>query len=140
MEKQEKKNDLKNDFQNINKAPNKSKFVPKSDKNLVKGPSKPIQCYECQGHGHTTTKCTNWKEKIKGKALDISWENDYEEECSEPESPSRESGRCVAFMVLSNPSFMQGSFDRDSKSDEDIDLQDFSNNEQDKKAEYMRLL
>ena len=36
-----KKNNLEKNFQN-NKAPNKSKFVPKSDKNLVKGSSKPI--------------------------------------------------------------------------------------------------
>ena len=52
------KNNLKKELQN-NKAPNKAKFVPKSDKNPGKGPSKPIQCYECQGYGHTAAKCAN---------------------------------------------------------------------------------
>lgn len=43
-------------------------------------------------------------------------------------------------MALSNVSSMQGSFDMDFKSDEDIDLHDFSNNEQDMKEKHMRLL
>ena len=38
-----------------NKAPYKTKFV--SEKNTSKGSTKPIQCFECQGYGHTTAKC-----------------------------------------------------------------------------------
>ena len=56
------KNNLKKDFQN-NKAPNKSKFVPKFDKDPVKGSSKPIQCFEYQGCDHTAAKCAKKKER-----------------------------------------------------------------------------
>ena len=71
-----------------NKAPYKTKFV--SEKNTSKGSTKPIQCFECQGYGHTAAKCVNKKEKSKGKALNVSWEEDTDEEKSEPESPDND--------------------------------------------------
>lgn len=43
-------------------------------------------------------------------------------------------------MTLSNVSSVQGSSDKDSKSEEDIDLHEFSNQEHDMEAEYKRLL
>ena len=52
-------------------APSKTKFGPKPEKNPSKGSSKPIQCYECQGHGHTAAKCANRKEKSKAKTLNV---------------------------------------------------------------------
>ena len=71
-----------------NKAPYKTKSVP--EKNPSKGSTKPIQCFECQGYGHTAAKCANRKEKSKGKALNVSWEEDTDEEKSEPESPDND--------------------------------------------------
>ena len=60
--------------------------------------------------------------------MNISWEDDSKEENREPESSSNESKRFVAFMARST-SLLQGSSDKDSKLDEDLDIHDFSNNE-----------
>lgn len=71
--------------------------MPKSDKNPLKRSSKSIQCYERQGYDHTATKCDNCKEKRKGKALSVSWDDDSEEERSDqPESPSNAFEKFVA--------------------------------------------
>ena len=53
------------------KAVSKGKFVPKTEREKSKGTTKPIQCFECQGFGHTATKCANWQQKSKGKALSV---------------------------------------------------------------------
>ena len=84
------------------KAVTKGKFVPKTERNKTKGASKPIQCYECQGFGHTVAKCVNRKEKSKGKVLNVVWDEESNDEVPEPDSPSSESGKFIAFMALSN--------------------------------------
>ena len=56
----------------------------------------------------------------------MSWDEDTDEKKSEPESPTLELGKFVVFMVVSNASFVQGSSDKESKSDEDIDNNFFS--------------
>lgn len=44
-------------------------------------------------------------------------DDDSDEENSEPKSPTNGLGKYVAFMALSNISFVQGLSDKDSKSD-----------------------
>ena len=120
-----------------NKAPYKTKFV--SEKNTSKGSTKPIQCFECQGYGHVATKCANRKEISKGKALNVSWEEDTDEEKSEPESPDNDFKDCVAFMALSTVSSLQGSSDRESKSNDNSDSDNLSSPQQIKtKAVWIR--
>lgn len=92
------------------------------------------------GHGHTVAKCANRKEKCKGKALNVSWEEETQDEKSEPDSSSNDIGKFVVFIAMSNVSYVKGSFDEDSKSDEDKDLNDFSDQEQDIEEDYRRLL
>ena len=113
-----------------NKAPYKTKSVP--EKNPSKGSTKPIQCFECQGFGHPAYKCANWLERNKGKALNVSWEEDSENENSESKSQF-EYAKFVAFMSSTNLSFEQGSSDK-SKCD------DLSDEEQDLEIAYKKLL
>lgn len=112
----------------------KGKFVPKTERNKPKGTSKPIQCFECQGYGHTAAKCTNRKEKSKSKALNVAWDEESDEEVSEPDSSSSESGKFIAFMALFNASSMQ-----ESKSEDDLDINEISNEEQ-ADEDYQKLL
>ena len=119
---------------------NKTKYVPNSEKNPSKGSTKPIQRFECQGYGHITTKCANKKEKSKGKALNIAWEEDTDEEKSELESPNNEFKNCVSFIVVSTISSMQGSSNRESKSDENSDSDNFSDDDKDWETAYKKLL
>eukprot|EP00268_Persea_americana_P034952 TRINITY_DN3454_c0_g1_i2.p1 TRINITY_DN3454_c0_g1~~TRINITY_DN3454_c0_g1_i2.p1 ORF type:complete len:227 (-),score=57.35 TRINITY_DN3454_c0_g1_i2:922-1602(-) len=121
-----------------NKAPYKTKSVP--EKNPSKGYIKPIQCFECQGYGHTAAKCANKKEKSKGQALNVSWEEDTDEEKSEPESPNNDFKNCVAFMALSTVSSLQGSSDRESKSNDNSDFDNFSDDDKDWETAYKKLL
>ena len=74
------------------------------EKNKSKGTSKLIRSFECQGYGHTAAKCANCKEKSKGKALNVAWDEESNEEVSESDSASSESGKFIAFMALSNTS------------------------------------
>ena len=119
-----------------NKASYKTKSVP--EKNPSKGSTKPIQPFECQGYGHT--ECANKKEKSNGKFFNVSWEDDTDEEKSEPESPDDDFKNCVAFMALSTVSSMQGSFDRESKSDENSDSDNFFDDDEDSETAYKKLL
>lgn len=72
--------------------------------------------------------------------MNVSWEDNSLEEDSEPKSPSHESRKSVAFMGRSNVFSMQGLSDKESNSDEDLDLHDFSDNKQDLEAEHRRVL
>lgn len=121
-----------------NKAPYKTKSVP--EKNSSKESTKPIQCFECQCYGHNAAKCANRKEKSKGKALNMSWEEDTDEEKSEPESLDNDFKNCVAFMALSIVSSMQGSSDRESKSDDNSDSDNFSDDDKNWETAYKKLL
>ena len=56
------------------------------------------------------------------------------------QSLQHELGKYVVFMALSNVSSVQGSSNKESKSDEDIAHDHFSNQEQDVEEDYMRLL
>ena len=107
------------------KAVSKWKFVPKTKRNKLKGASKPIQCYECQGYSHTAAKCANRKSKSKGKALNVAWDEESDDEVSEPDLPSSESGKFIAFMTLSNASSVQ-----ESKSEDDLDINEISDEKQ----------
>ena len=80
--------------------------MPKTERNQSTGTPKPVKCFECQGYGHTAAKCVNRKKKSKGKVLNVSWEEDTDEEKSEPESPDNDFKNCVAFMALSIVSSM----------------------------------
>lgn len=62
--------------------------------------------------------------------MNVSWDEDSEEEKSESECPN-DSENFVALMALSNVSSMQGLSNKDSKSDEDINLHDFLDQEHD---------
>ena len=121
-----------------NKAPYKTKSMPK--KNPSKRSTKLIQCFECQGHGHTAAKCANRKEKSKDKALNVSWEEDTDEEKSEPESPDNDFKNCVAFMALSAVYSLHSSSDRESKSDDNSDSDNFSDDDKDWETAYKKLL
>ena len=87
------------------------------------------------------SKCANRKERSKGKALNISWDDDSEEEDSEVESPihASESAKFVAFMTRTNSSLVQG-YDKDPKPYEDLNLPEFSDDDQDLEEVYMKLL
>lgn len=76
-----------------------------------------------------TAKCANRKEKNKGKALNVAWDDDFAAESSGPESHDNWFENCVASIALSTTSSMHGSSNRESKSNEDLDSNDFSNNE-----------
>ncbi|XXG61691.1 hypothetical protein AAC387_Pa05g0236 [Persea americana] len=115
-------------------AISKGKFVPKTERNKPKGASNPIQCYECLGYGHTAAKCANRREKSKGKALNVAWDEESNEEESKPDSPSSESGKFIAFMALSNASSVH-----ESKSEDDLDINEISDKEQ-ADEDYQRLL
>ena len=121
-----------------NKAPYKTKYVP--EKNPFKRSTKNIQCFECQGYGHIAAKCANRKEKGKGKALNVSWEEDIDEDKSDPESPDNEFKTSVAFMALFIVSSMQGSSHRESKFDKTLDFDDFFDDDKDWETTYKKLL
>lgn len=73
--------------------------------------------------------------------MNVTWGDDSENEKNEPESPTQGFGKFIAFMTRSSEiSSMQGSSDRDSKLDEDLSLNGFSDEEQDMEASYMKLL
>lgn len=71
--------------------------------------------------------------------MTLSWEEDFDNENSES-GLSSESSKFVAFTTGTNSSFVQGSSDRGSKSDEESNLHDFSDNEQDIEVAYIKLL
>ena len=70
----------------------------------------------------------------------MSWEEDTDEEKSEPEYPDNDFKNCVAFMVLSIVSSMQGSSDRESKSYDYSDSDNFSDDDEDWETAYKKLL
>ena len=70
------------------------------------------------------SKLANRKEKSKGKALHIALNEEYDEEVFEPDSPTSDSGKLVAFIALSNTSSVQ-----ESKSDDDLDINEFTDEE-----------
>ena len=125
------KKNLKKEFPK-NKSFNKPKIAPKNYKNSSKNANKPIQCFECQGFGHPASKCANRLERNKRNALNVSWEEDSENENSESKSQF-EYAKFVAFMSSTNLSFEQGSSDK-SKCD------DLSDEEQDLEIAYKKLL
>lgn len=94
------KGNLEKEFQK-NKTFNKPKVVPKNDKNPAKNTFKPIQSFECQRYGHTTARCANRKEKKRGKAPNVAWDDDSDAESSGLDSPDNEFENCVTFMALS---------------------------------------
>ena len=110
------------------------------ENNPSKGSTKPIQCFECQGYGHIAAKCANIKEKSKGKVLNVSWEEDTDGEKREPESPDNDFQNYVAFMALSTVSSMQGSSDKESKSDDNSDSDNLSDDDKDWETAYKKLL
>ena len=114
------------------KASSKGEFVPKMERNKSEGTSKPIQCFECQEYGHTIAKCANRKEKSKGKALNVAWDEEFNKEVSKPDSPSSESGKFIFFMALSNTSSVQ-----ESKSEDDLDTNDSDEEQTDE--DYQKL-
>ena len=67
----------------------------------------------------------NRKEKSRGKALNVAWDEEFDEKVSEPNSPSSESGKFIAFTTLSNTSFVL-----ESKSADDLDTNEISDEEQ----------
>ena len=121
------KKNLKKEFPK-NKSFNKPKTAPKNYKNSSKNANKPIQCFECQGFGHPASKCANRLERNKGKALNVSWEEDSENENSESKSQF-EYAKFVAFMTSNYSSFEQESSDKDPKSDDESKLDDLSDEE-----------
>lgn len=124
-----------------NKAQTRNNNVPKRDKPSGKSFSKGIQCFECQGYGHIAAECANRKEKRLSKALNITWDNDSENENCEPKSPTQGPRKFIAFMAKYLDIFSeQGSSDRDSKSDEDLSLNGFADEEHDLEVSYMKLL
>ena len=70
----------------------------------------------------------------------MSWEDDADEEKSEPESPDNDFKNCVVFMALSTISSMQGSSDRESKSNDNSDSDNFSDDDKDWETAYKKLL
>ncbi|XXG86639.1 hypothetical protein AAC387_Pa11g1498 [Persea americana] len=62
--------------------------------------------------------------KSKGKALNVAWDEESNDDTSKPDSPTSESGKFVAFMALSNTSFVQ-----ESKSEDDLNINEFSDEE-----------
>ena len=71
--------------------------------------------------------------------MNVSWEEDSKNEYSESESQF-EYAKFVAFMTCTNSSFEQGSFDKDSKSDDESKLDDLFDEEQDVEVAYKKLL
>ena len=118
------KKSLANKDSQYPKAHSKGKSLPKTERNQSTGTPKPVKCFECQGFGHTVAQCANRRDKSKGEALNVAWDEDSDEDVSEPDSPSSEFGKFIAFMAVSNTSSMQG-----SKSDEDLEINDFSDEE-----------
>lgn len=83
------------------------------DKSFSKNSSKGIKCFECQGYGHIAAKCANRVERRLERALNVTWDDDSEEEKSESESISECGGKFIAFMSRpSKISSIQGSSDR----------------------------
>lgn len=113
----------------------KGKFVSKTEQNYSKGTTKPIKCFECQGYGHTASKCANRKEKNRSKALNVAWDENSDEDVSEPDSPSSKSGKFITFMALLNISSVQ-----ESKSEDDLDINQISDEEQEGDEAYQKLL
>lgn len=132
------KKNLKREFSK-NKILNKLKIGSKNEKTSSKNTNKPIQCFECQGFGHPASKCANQLERNKGKTLNVSWEEDSEDENSESESQSKYA-KFVAFMSSTNLSFEQGSSDKDFKSNDESRCEDLSDEEQDLEVVYKKLL
>lgn len=66
----------------------------------------------------------------------MSWEEDTDEEKSEPESPDNDFKNCIAFMALSTVSSLQGSSDRESKSNDNSDSDNLSDDDKDWETTY----
>ena len=127
------KKSLANKDSQYPKAHSKGKSLPKTERNQSTGTPKPVKCFECQGYGHTAAQYANRRDKSKGKILNVAWDEDSNEDVSEPYSPSNESGKFIAFMGISNTSSMQG-----SKSDEDLEINEFSDEEHDANEDYKK--
>ena len=72
--------------------------------------------------------------------MNVTWDDDYEDEKSETESLSESVGKFITFKSRSSKiSSVQGSSDRDSKSDEDLNLHETSDDDQDLEVRYVKL-
>lgn len=100
-----------------NKAQNRNNYLPKIDKptgkSFSKNSSKGIKCFECQGYGHIVAKCANRVERRLDRALNVTWDDDSEEQKSQSESISECGGKFIASRSRSSKIFsVQGSSDR----------------------------
>lgn len=98
-----------------------------------------VQCFECHGFGHVDFKCANRKLKNKGRTLNATWSDDSSV-YSDSSRYDYEKSKFVSFMAITNASSVQGSSDQDSKSGEELDIHDSSDDEQDLEIQYKRLL
>ena len=83
-------------------------------------PPKNTHCYECKGFGHYASQCINRSFKTPGKVLNVTWDDDSDQDGndSELDSSSSDHGKFMAFMAKSNGSFVQ---DISDKSDDDVE-------------------
>ena len=107
---------MKRDFLK-NEAQNRNNYVPKTNeptgKSFSKNSSKGIKCFECQGYRHISAKSANRVERHLDRALNVTWDDDSEEEKSESESISKYGGKFIAIMSRSSKiSSVHGSSDR----------------------------
>lgn len=109
----------------------KSNAGQNSEKNVSKIPPKSTHCFECKGFGHYASQCVNRTFRTQGKVLNVTWDDDSDQDCneSEPESSSPEHGKFMAFMARSNDSFVQKSVEKSDEFTSD-DLNCLLDNEQ----------